>query len=401
MAGGPVHGDADRAGEATDAVRRLPRAARGALLLGAAINVGIGVVIAFHPERSVDFDQVIGWSRTWIAGADPYAAGDSYADYPPQALVVLAPWALLPDGAALPAWVALNLLMAAASALLVAGFVPRGRRDRDVAAAAILLLPPFRTLVQFSLASFTAGVAGVRLAPRRPRVAGLLIGLSLIKPHIGGPAFLWALVARRWEAAAWALGTQVALVGVYLLHAPQSPLALAGRYAEALGRTQNRDDLVRGVTSLQPLVDGLSLPPLVLQAILAATLGAALVIVARRSRADADGGFRFFAAAGLASLLVFRHLSYNLLLGLPALIWLAAHPRRHFRLAGVGLGAVLAASLPTVWRVLADAGVSLPAGLALVAAHGYRAALSVLFLLLLAAPHGASRPRSAATGDTI
>lgn len=354
-----------------------------AIVCGAAVNVAIGVAIAFDPSRSVDFDQVVAWSRMWIEGRDPYLPADSIVDYPPSALVALSPLALMSKGPALAAWVAINVVLAAVVARMTARPATDRRAGTAVTASLVLLLPPFRTLVQFSLASFAAALAGFRMAAQRPRAAGVLIGVSLIKPHVGGPALLWALAARRWQTVIWACATQGGLWVAYLLRAWQSPLALVENYADALQRTQNRDDLVGGVTSLQPLVDGMPFAPVALQAGLAIALAAGLAVIAWTRRDDADFDLRFYGAAGLVSLLAFRHLSYNLLLAIPALAWTLTHHAKGVRAAGCLLGVSLIASPPTAWRVLAEAGMTLPGGLAPLADHAYRSALAALFALAL------------------
>ncbi len=249
-------------------------------------------------------------------------------------------------------------------------------------AFAILALPPFRTLNQFSIASFAPAVAGVLLAERHPRLAGVAIGLSLIKPHIGGPALLWALVSRRWQTAAIAAVTQAALIAIYLAHAAV-PLNVPGEYLQAIARTQNRGDLIAGETSLQPLVAWLPLTPLTLQMVIAVALTGALLLIWSRRGKDVD--LTFFAAACLLSLLSFRHLGYNLLLAIPALVWAVSHEQRRVRILGFLAFVTLAASPPTFWRYIVEPAGGGPAAAA-AAAHAYRAVVAMLFVVLALQP---------------
>lgn len=95
---------------------------------------------------------------------------------------------LLPGGAV--TWIALNVLLAIAFAAL-AGF-----RAGIAPALALLALPAFRTLNQFSLSAFVPAFGGVLAGRSRPLLSGALIGLSLAKPHLGLPARLWAVATR-------------------------------------------------------------------------------------------------------------------------------------------------------------------------------------------------------------
>lgn len=355
------------------------RSAAVALVLLALANLAAGLAIAFSPERVADFTQVAAWSAEWLRGGDPYAAPASITDYPPTALVIFAPLAMVPPGTALAAWVALN----AAGALAIAWMAARLTAPGAVPAVfgvLVLVLPSFRTLNQFSIATFAAALAGFLLAPQRPSLAGVAIGLSLIKPHIGGPALLWALASRRWATAAWAAGTQVVLLGVYMARAGTAPHVLIDRYLGSLARAQNRDDLIGGETSLEPLLAWTSFEPLTIQVLLALALGVVLARLWRRAPSDLD--LRFFAGACLVSLLAFRHLSYNLLLAIPALAWALASPRLAVRMTGIAAAAVLVASPSTLWRhVLEPAGAWI--GFEPLASHAYRLAFSALFVAVV------------------
>ena len=356
-----------------------------ALTLLALVNLAIGVAIAFHADRVVDFTQVVAWSAEWLRGGNPYAVPDSIADYPPPALVFFAPLAMLPAGNAIAAWVAANAALSSAIAWMSARLAaPSGSVMPASAALGVLVLalPPFRTLNQFSIVAFAAALAGFLLAPRRPALAGITIGISLVKPHIGGPALLWAVASRRWATVAWAAGTQAVLLGVYMARAGAAPHVLFDRYLGSLARAQNHDDLIGGETSLDPLLAWTSFEPLAIQVLAAAALGIALVWLWRRGPSDFE--LRFFAGACLVSLLSFRHLSYNLLLAIPALAWALTDTRRGVRMTGIAAAAVLAASPPTLWRhVLEPAGAW--GGLEPVVSHAYRLALAALFVAVVAA----------------
>ncbi len=382
MAGRPADRDADRASEVAPTVTIAThwRPAATALLL-AAVNIGVGLAIARETERTFDFIQVMDWSAEWLRGENPYAPPLSLADYPPSSLVLFAPLAAMPLHAALVTWVAVNAVLAALIAWLSARLVSAGTAAITLACA-VLALPPFRTLNQFSIAAFAPALAGVLLAPRHPITAGIAIGLSLIKPHVGGPALLWVMVSRRWTTLAAALGTQAALGAIYLARTA-APLNVPSEYLQAIARTQNRADLIAGETNLQPLLSWLPLTPVALQVLSASLLAVGLVVIWRNRGSDFD--LRFFGAACLLSLLSFRHLGYNLLLAIPALVWALSRGHRMVRVAGATAFLLLIASPPTVWRYVIE---PLLGGTVAGAIpdHAYRVVLVALFVLLIASP---------------
>lgn len=394
MAGGSAHRDPDVARETAWDVGLRPAwpIVRAALLAWALLNILTGLFWATGWQRAGDFLQVMEWSGGWLRGGNPYAAADSLTDYPPNALVLLAPLGSLQLPTALRIWIAINVVLSIAIGWMSTRLGSFGRWTVAFAAL-VIMLPPFRTLNQFSIASFAPALAGFLLAPRYPVLAGFAIGLSLIKPHIGGPMLLWAIAARRWKTVATAAVVPLVLSAGYALHARVTPAQLVRDYVQAVGRTQNRplDDLIPGVTNLQPLLQWTGLAPTVLQLLTALALGGALLAIYFRRRSDDEFDLRFLAAACLLSLLAFRHLSYNLLLAIPALafVWTRATGAAH-AITAVAF-AVLIASPPTFWRhVLEPRDLTTP--LDVVVPHVYRAVLCALMLaLLLLRPAGVDR----------
>lgn len=385
MAGGSAHRDPDVAREtAWDVNLRVLRPMIGQALFGLAlINVLMGLLTALAWERVGDFMQVMEWSGDWLRGGNPYAAADSLTDYPPNALVLLAPLASLQLPAALKIWVAINVALAVAIAWMSTRLAAFGRWTFAFGAL-VLMLPAFRTFNQFSIASFAPALAGFLLAPRHPVLAGILIGLSLMKPHIGGPVLLWAIAARRWKTAAIAAAMPLLLSAIYAVHARVTPVQLVHEYVQAVGRTQNRplDDLIPGVTNLQPLLLWTGLAPTTLQLVIAIALSVALLAIYVRRRHDDEFDLRFVAAACLLSLLAFRHLSYNLLLAIPALAFVWTRASRVARAITAVSFAILIASPPTFWRhALEPRDLTTP--LDVIVPHVYRAVLCALMLALL------------------
>jgi hypothetical protein len=100
----------------------------------------------------------------------------------------------------------------------------------------------------------------------------------------------------------------------------------------------------------------------------------------------------FFATACLLSLLSFRHLGYNLLLAIPALVWAVSHEQRRVRMLGILAFVTLAASPPTLWRYIVEPAGGGAAG-AVAAAHAYRVVLVMLFVMLAVQPTASARRR--------
>ena len=392
MAGGSPQRGADVAAEtARDLIVRVSRPhAVAFLLMAALLNILIGLALAPRVERIGDFTEVLGWTREWIDGGNPYAPPDSLADYPPNAFVTLAPLAAISAERAIRIWIALNVLLAAATGWM-ASRLARFGRWRVAFAALVLMLPSFRTLNQFSIAAFAPAMAGFLIAPRYPIAGGIAIGISLMKPHIGGPALLWAIATGRWKTAAAALAVPAALFAGYALRAAEPAGRILAEHAQAIARTQNRaaGDLLPGETNLQPMLEWTGFSALSQQAIVALLLALAVFWIWRRRGEDFD--LRLFAAACLVSLLALRHLGYNLLLAIPALAFLWRRTATAARVIAALSFAVLIASPPTLWRVALE-----PRGwtaLEPLVPHAYRAVMVLLFVATISVS-GSTRTRS-------
>ena len=291
MARGPVERDADRAPQTA---RSLNGRWAGAFAVLAAANLAVGVALSATPDRLQDFAQALGWAQQWAGGADVYGP-DSVVNYPPNAVVLLAG---LRQGGAV-SWIAMNVILAMVFAALAAS------RAGIAPAFALLVLPAFRTLNQFSLAVFVPAFGGVLASRSSPLLSGALIGLSLAKPQLGLPALLWAVATRRWKTAALATGIAAALVFAYCAVAEVGALDTARRYADAVARRHNAPDFISGETDLAFIGMAFGWAPVLAQSAVFGALAAAAWLVFRR-RGDE---WQLYAALSLASLLGFRHLT--------------------------------------------------------------------------------------------
>ena len=160
------------------------------------------LVLAGRAAAAYDMEAIAAVQRTAVAGNRailPWL-------YPPTFLLVVAPLGLLGYGAALAAWVAATLT----------GFLAMVRRLSDHRMALPLALgfsAVFANAMQGQIGFLTAALAGfgLLLLDRRPLLAGLILGLLVIKPHFGLLLPVMLLADRRWPAIAGAALSSVGL----------------------------------------------------------------------------------------------------------------------------------------------------------------------------------------------
>jgi hypothetical protein len=133
----------------------------------AAANLGAGLVIVNWPERQKDLDTIRRWGTQWLVeGLNVYAVDWGWPDYPPHALIILSPLALLPTDAIVPLWAGLNLILALAVPYLAIRAVRPSITVREalLPMAMMLCWGGFRTLLQFSLLALAFGLFAMVLA---------------------------------------------------------------------------------------------------------------------------------------------------------------------------------------------------------------------------------------------
>jgi arabinofuranan 3-O-arabinosyltransferase len=127
--------------------------------------------------------------------------------YPPNILLLAAPFGALPYLAALALWTAASLAVFAALAV-------DWRRNRRLALP--LLFSPAAILCllsgQSSFATAALMIGAFRLLDRRPALAGVLIGLLAFKPQLALLFPFWLIAARRWRVVVAAALTVAVLV---------------------------------------------------------------------------------------------------------------------------------------------------------------------------------------------
>lgn len=139
--------------------------------------------------------------------------------YPPHALILFLPLAVLPYGAALGLWLAAGCVL----------FVLAGGAGRPRSLAVLLLGAPALTIAlvagQTGLFSAALLIGGIRLMGARPVLAGILFGLLTFKPHFGLLIPVAVLAGGHWRSflAAAATAVLLAVAGAVLFGAALWP----------------------------------------------------------------------------------------------------------------------------------------------------------------------------------
>ncbi|MGA2965296.1 MAG: glycosyltransferase family 87 protein [Terriglobales bacterium] len=338
------------------------------VLLAGAVFLSRGPVRFANRTAINDFLFPYIQSRAWISGTDPYSPqslvqlwppGSDPPDflarhladgslvrnegiptaYPPTALLLIAPVALLPWRVAHLVWLAIGFLafvVTVGSARSLA-YLPWGARRTYVFLAFSLALAPFHTALgagSIVIVAVAASVAAMLAAHRQHNaLAGFLLVLSIgLKPQIGLPFLLYCLLRRRWRASAIA-GAGVALLfalAVFRLATSRTPWIQNYLYDNrvlfsfgSLGDFTEKDPLRFGLINLQvvtyAILGNRDLANL-LALSLAATMGLMWLFLFRRR------GFQFddllaLSALAVLSLMPMYHRLYDASLLILPLAW--------------------------------------------------------------------------------
>ena len=287
------------------------------------VNLAAAVVLVeTQPSRAGDLMTVYGWCAEWLRhGVDLYSQPQSTTDYPPQAIVMLSPLALIPERWIAPIWTIASIALAPLAALAVDRSSGNRSRDRTLLTiAAFLCWASARTLLQFSVLSMTLAFAAVVLADRRPLSSGIVLGLALAKPHIAGPVALWAVFSGRWKTTAAALVTVTAGLLIYCARAHVAPPRAAAGLWHVLAETYGGPHGLSGVTSIR----GWTTSDATWIAVSAVLLVVPIAMAIRSRRAQGLERLAALACGCLWALLAFYHNGNNLILMLPAFVLLVA-----------------------------------------------------------------------------
>lgn len=351
---------------------------RGYLALFAVVNVATLAWLVAGSSNGVDAngfllgtDFISFWTTGAMlhAGGDPYdlaahmaaqrtvfAARDAYTAfyYPPAFLPVC--WLL----ACLPYFPALGCWLLATGTGFVAALRPWLARARLELPSAWLLaaFPAMPLVITHGQTTFLVGAllaCGLWLVPRRPLLAGLLIGLATMKPQLGLLVPVALLLAGRWRVIAGAAASALALCATAIAC---FGIAVVPRWMAAADRAQ--EAMAAGSVPFGKMVSAFAAARLLgapvglayaVQAIVALAVVAALGVAARRMRGW-TGGTAALVLAG-APLMTPFVLDYDLALLAFPLAWLAGQGLRHGFLPWEKFALLLVFALPAFARPLA------------------------------------------------
>jgi hypothetical protein len=302
----------------------------GAAIVGA-VNAILAATLVSEPGRAADLLLVHDWCTRWLkSGEDLYASIASEADYPPNAIVMLSPIALIPADALALVWAPITLALTFVFAYLVVRFQAPHAASGIAAVPMLLFLcwGGVRMLLQFTRLTAALTYAAVRFADSRPFASGILLGAALTKPQISGPIALWMFLTMRWRPVLVAIAVVAVACAVYIVRADTSvPAVIAGWTAimsylysdptsptPLIGRTS-----IRGWTYALAGEEG-NILWIAGAAVLLTIPCFAAVVEARRRVARAEAAVP--ALFCLWSLLVWFHLGNNLVLMFPAFAFL-------------------------------------------------------------------------------
>lgn len=256
-----------------------------------------------------------------LHGALPFA-------YPPCFLLLLAPFGLLSYPVAAFDWVLLGF----------AAYCAALRRWAPAMPWLALSFPPLLVNVITGQAGFLAAallIGGMTLLRKRPLVAGLLLGLLVVKPQLGLVLPLALLAGREWRAFAGAAASAIGLNLLALLAfgwAPYSAwLANAGLFASIASEGLagwHRMASVYGALRLAGLASGAAWA--IHAATALAATAAACWVWHRKAELGARAG-ALAAATALASPYLFV---YDMLILVAPFLWLVGRGR-HWALLGL------------------------------------------------------------------
>jgi hypothetical protein len=270
-----------------------------------------GHLVASQPDRLYDRGAEHQEQRAVLGGAEydfPGYGGLLPVVAPPWVALFAAPFAALGLGAGGRLWILAQVLALLGGVLLVTGWRERVRALAALAGAPLLLLVGNGQLDGVLVLGLGLGWRLFRSG--REGLAGVALGLTLVKPHLVLGVAAGLLVARHWRALlGWALaGT--ALAAACLILAPGSLPAWPAAALSTAGH--NGNDL-----SLPGLLYGLGLPALPALVIGVPAALCATLAVARRCATPAAAA----AALVLGGLLAAPHLlATDLVVGCFALV---------------------------------------------------------------------------------
>ena len=335
--------------------------------VAAALNLAVGFALALRqPARASDLLEMYDWCRTWLLRHQLYTGPYAVTDYPPNAIVMLSPLALLPWRWVVPIWTAAALALTPLLPYVVVRCASHKRLFTAAAMPTLLFLcwGSVRTLLQFSLLSMTLLFASVLLADTRWAVSGIFLGLALSKPHIAGPIALWAVLTKRIRVVVVAGIVVLAGLAVYDARVQENPFVTMNGYWRVLVKVYGGAEGYMGLTSVRAWAYAITADPRWADTLWALAAGLLLIVpswlaVGDSHPSSADRRMGILSVFCLWSLLIFYHNGNNLIMMLPAFVFLLLvddpQTARQRWLFAAFLQAVLMFDVPTRLKAFAPA----------------------------------------------
>lgn len=297
--------------------------------------MGFAWLIAMDPGYMADLSRLREWLETWRAGGNPYAEYFD-VDYPPNALVLLAPLSWFSDAALPIVYPPLLMVATAAGAWILSGWmaeqfgVTLTPRDRVLLVLLMLAGESTRSAIwrgQTSPFALLFGAAALRLKARRPAWAAVMLACCAFKPHVAVGFGLAILVTH--GVVIPAAGALLTLVqsALFAAHAHVGVQDVWGGYVTTLWRLYSGPERVRGLLSIRWVLEDLSgnfTFGTLLYVAMALASGTCLAYAAGQAQTRAHRG-QIVAALFLWSLLFLPHQLYHGWMAAPAL-WLMMWP---------------------------------------------------------------------------
>lgn len=244
-------------------IKRLGRLTILDLTFFALALASLSYAVVTAPGRGVDLVLFYNGARDWLEG-NFQTASTGIPLYPPFALPLFAPLALFSFDLLRIICLAANI--AAIPVVLHLTFKLFGGdwppKQRLYLAALFLSWAPLRvTLRNGQITLFiTALLLGALLARRNKKqiIAGLLLGLALIKYSLSFPFFLYAVWRREWKLVAASLLIPAALTPVYAIRLGLTPVEAVSTYLDVIAGLHLNVSGWTGTTEIKLLLAGLT-----------------------------------------------------------------------------------------------------------------------------------------------
>ncbi len=270
-----------------------------------------GILFIFIDPRKLDASDFM--LIAWNPGQELLRTGSVHADYPYPLWTVIAllPFTLWAQGTSMLLWFIFNLLMLAASLVLLMRLFEWKTSPVIFLSIVILsgyFLPVLTSLWLGQLSIFSLlmlALTAYLFKTQRWTWLGIVLGLSFIKPQVmillAGFLLLWALLQRRWQV--W-IGFGAAMIFLVLISLPfiTSPAQIIGG-----GISSHLATYIQQTSTLWGLLLLLGIPwwiTLVISLILMAWLGYVWFIAPSRIATSPDRIAFLFSATTLVNLMI-------------------------------------------------------------------------------------------------